>query len=203
MASNTEHLKLLIMDPVVDKDTTFNLKTMLNENWEKIDAAFPELLRLINGRAQIDFGSYVGTGTYGEESSNRLEFPFAVRIVAVIAMSSKTNSPDFLSIRWMVRPLEASSWQCPFNTDTTGAVSWGDDGKSVSWWVQPTGTNMSSGTSAQLNVAGKTYHYIAIGCGTSVSGSTPDFSYVLSDADKSDIASIVLAALPNAEGVAY
>lgn len=37
MASETEKLKLYMADPVEDADKTFNIDTMLNENWQKID----------------------------------------------------------------------------------------------------------------------------------------------------------------------
>lgn len=37
MASNTQRLNLLKKDPVADGADTFNIETMLNENWEKID----------------------------------------------------------------------------------------------------------------------------------------------------------------------
>lgn len=39
MASYTEYLKLLKKDPVADGADTFNIETMLNENWDKIDAS--------------------------------------------------------------------------------------------------------------------------------------------------------------------
>ncbi len=39
MASNTPNLNLLKKDPVTDGNDTFNIETMLNENWDKIDAA--------------------------------------------------------------------------------------------------------------------------------------------------------------------
>lgn len=39
MASYTEHLKLLKKDPVADGADTFNIQTMLNDNWDKIDEA--------------------------------------------------------------------------------------------------------------------------------------------------------------------
>lgn len=42
MASYTEHLKLLKKDPVQDGSDTFNIQTMLNENWDKIDKAVGE-----------------------------------------------------------------------------------------------------------------------------------------------------------------
>lgn len=39
MASYTENLNLLMKDPVADGADTFNIETMLNENWKKIDGA--------------------------------------------------------------------------------------------------------------------------------------------------------------------
>lgn len=39
MASYTSNLNLLKKDPVVDGSDTFNIETMLNDNWDKIDAA--------------------------------------------------------------------------------------------------------------------------------------------------------------------
>jgi len=38
MSTNTTNLVLYKADPVVDKDNTFNIKTMLNDNWDKLDA---------------------------------------------------------------------------------------------------------------------------------------------------------------------
>lgn len=43
MASYTEKLKLLKKDPILDGDDTFNIETMLNENWDKIDEKVGEL----------------------------------------------------------------------------------------------------------------------------------------------------------------
>ena len=43
MASNTEFLDLLMKDPVADQNDTFNIETMLNENWRKIDANSKEI----------------------------------------------------------------------------------------------------------------------------------------------------------------
>lgn len=43
MASNTPNLNLLKKDPVTDGNDTFNIQTMLNENWDKIDAAVGEV----------------------------------------------------------------------------------------------------------------------------------------------------------------
>lgn len=43
MASNTPKLNLLKKDPTTDGNETFNIKTMLNDNWDKIDVAVGDL----------------------------------------------------------------------------------------------------------------------------------------------------------------
>lgn len=40
MATTTPNLALLKKDPVADGADTFNIETMLNENWDKVDAAY-------------------------------------------------------------------------------------------------------------------------------------------------------------------
>ncbi|MGG4341019.1 phage tail protein [Paenibacillus lautus] len=44
MASNTPNLGLLKKDPMVDGNETFNIETMLNENWDKVDEAVGQVL---------------------------------------------------------------------------------------------------------------------------------------------------------------
>ncbi|GGH28529.1 tail fiber protein [Paenibacillus segetis] len=43
MASNTPKLNLLKKNPATDGNETFNIKTMLNDNWDKIDVAVGDL----------------------------------------------------------------------------------------------------------------------------------------------------------------
>jgi hypothetical protein len=37
LSSNTQRLELLKKDPIADGNDTFNITTMLNDNWDKID----------------------------------------------------------------------------------------------------------------------------------------------------------------------
>ncbi|MCG8499984.1 MAG: hypothetical protein MJB12_06200, partial [Firmicutes bacterium] len=37
MASNTQNLNLYKADPVADANDTFNIDTLVNDNWDKID----------------------------------------------------------------------------------------------------------------------------------------------------------------------
>ncbi|MGG0823348.1 hypothetical protein ABE099_10745 [Paenibacillus turicensis] len=39
MSSKTKNLGLLKKDPILDKNDTFNIQTMLNDNWDKLDGA--------------------------------------------------------------------------------------------------------------------------------------------------------------------
>lgn len=43
MSSNTPNLNLLKKNPATDGNETFNVQTMLNENWDKIDEAIGDL----------------------------------------------------------------------------------------------------------------------------------------------------------------
>ncbi|WP_018885087.1 pyocin knob domain-containing protein [Paenibacillus massiliensis] len=47
MGSNTTNLNLLKKDPITDGDQTFNIETMLNDNWDKIDTGFGDLTEKI------------------------------------------------------------------------------------------------------------------------------------------------------------
>ena len=71
MASNTQYLNLYKKDPVADASDTFNITTMLNENWDKLDAAW--LARIINGKtittATLSAGTWDETNkTYSFET---------------------------------------------------------------------------------------------------------------------------------------
>ncbi|GAA0181421.1 hypothetical protein SH2C18_39570 [Clostridium sediminicola] len=43
MPSNTENLNLYKIDPSTDGNSTFNIETILNDNWDKIDNKFKEV----------------------------------------------------------------------------------------------------------------------------------------------------------------
>ena len=47
MATYTQTLQLLKKDPVMDGTDTFNIETMLNENWDKLDAHAKAMLSVV------------------------------------------------------------------------------------------------------------------------------------------------------------
>lgn len=54
MASNTPNLDLYKKDPLTDGQDTFNIETMLNDNWDKIDAAFEDVETKQGAQEKVD-----------------------------------------------------------------------------------------------------------------------------------------------------
>ena len=61
MASYTPNLNLLMKDPVADGADTFNIETMLNQNWEKIDR---QVLLAMAAAAAYDAGTTYRKGDF-------------------------------------------------------------------------------------------------------------------------------------------
>lgn len=85
MASNTPNLNLLKKDPVTDGNDTFNIRTMLNENWDKIDAAvgdmdIPDASLTVKGKVQLSSAT-------DSSAEDKAATPKAVKDVALEAKS--------------------------------------------------------------------------------------------------------------------
>ena len=111
---------------------------------------------------QVYTGSYVGTGTYGESNPNTLTFPFEPKFVFICARSSTTPNPDGTGSSSSSGALLVydSPLNIRFGNNAAGGLShveW--EGNSVSWYW-PSGTYAAF---YQLNSAGITYNYVAIG----------------------------------------
>ncbi|WP_110931953.1 hypothetical protein [Paenibacillus bouchesdurhonensis] len=72
MASNTEHLNLLKKDPVADGNEYFDIETMLNDNWDKIDEAMGDISS-IPTKAKDAAGAITELFQSGVDGKNRLE----------------------------------------------------------------------------------------------------------------------------------
>lgn len=85
MASNTPNLNLLKKDPMIDGDDTFNIKTMLNDNWDKIDAAMgqvdiPDASLTVKGKVQLSSAT-------DSAAENQAATPKAIKDAALQAKS--------------------------------------------------------------------------------------------------------------------
>lgn len=99
MASYTPNLNLYKKDPIADGNDFFNIKTMMNDNWDKIDEkvkdALDDIGDLQSEQVRIATGSYVGTGTYGASNPCSLTFPFPPKFVCVTgSLTNVTGMPN-------------------------------------------------------------------------------------------------------------
>ena len=166
MSSYTSNLNLLKKDPTTDGNDTFNIKTMLNDNWDKIDDFCN------SSKAKIKMGTYVGTGTSGSDNANMLTFDFAPKLIFIIGQGGYTyNGHDYNVRAILIRnSSNASSFGTAakltpsysagsfYNAGLT--VNW--ETNSVSWYVNNNQNNEISKT-LQLNFTNVTYYYVAIG----------------------------------------
>ena len=141
MASYTPNLNLYKKDPIADGNDFFNIKTMMNDNWDKIDeavkAALDDIGDLQIEQVRIATGSYVGTGTYGASNPCSLTFPFPPKILHVICVD------DGSSITWCGEPRHGEILYFSLNDNT------------LSWYTN------DPDTITQMNVSGWQYYYAA------------------------------------------
>ena len=110
------------------------LRTDFNEDNRKIDAALGEM-------PKIAVGSYTGTGEYGADHPNTLEFPFSPRLLAVFP---RTGGSSLLYPRGVLKGNTAS------NGHSSGDIALSWEGSTVSWYS----TDSGGDASCQLNHSG-------------------------------------------------
>ena len=130
------------------------LRTDFNEDNAKIDNA----LTLLSGRLQVEFGSYVGTGTFGPGTQNTITFSITPKIIIVVADTQSTSHPGALF-------LAGQQYSNGFgNTSSHGqyglTLSWGENTLS---WTTKFAANNGANAHGQLNASGVTYRYAVIG----------------------------------------
>lgn len=156
----TKYYIMAMADEPVEEGTELNKATLLTDATAGLfgltDAAVPDdILALIaSGRAQIETGSYVGTGTKGESNPNTLTFGFEPKMVLIVSDTGSVNrnaliAPYLWNAHYMWTGSDISSGYYARNTVTI-------NGNSMSWWT-------STNDTGQLNASGKTYYWTAIG----------------------------------------
>ena len=148
MASNhTAHFGLnqwAATDPVLRED--------FNADNQKIEAA-------MGGMAKIAMGNYVGTGVYGTGNENTLTFDFKPKLLVIQSESSSQFLQYGYSWNWCLAiqgtqkmyTYSSSSDSRDFKSCT---FSW--DENTVTWQCTYT-------SSAQFNLSGSKYYYLALG----------------------------------------
>lgn len=149
---------------VVDKQN--EMKTAL----ESGDNNF--IVEFAKSSANIEAGSYIGTGTYGKKNQNSLTFSFEPKFVHIIGTSTTgvvgSNEIQFVSgseVAYYASYYRANSADVYYVPQWKKInVAW--DGNAIRWYNGETiytDTIISIVTDAQMNTSGVTYRYIAIG----------------------------------------
>ena len=123
---------------------------------------------MINARARIATGSYVGTGTYGKDNPCTLTFDFKPIMVFIYTsnMGWLFGSDGDTEVTHTLMALHGaesaqrhSSISAGYRGDVFDHFTWGDTSFS---WYSYINSEVEDGT-VQLNAEGATYHYLAIG----------------------------------------
>ena len=106
------------------------------------------------GAAQMEYGTYVGTGTWGKDNPNKIKFSFAPVLIIVGSSQSLYNNIGITSIMlWM-------NGTTPWNTTANNATLSEDN--EFSWYYSTAGSTADA-DNQQYNIEGRTYGYIALG----------------------------------------
>lgn len=130
------------------------------------DEALAVAYSILTGKAKIQTGSYIGTGTYGSSNPCKLEFDFTPRVLIVLGAvySVETNGTFTGNSVIFTSDMEAldaiGSYydsSLGYNVSTSGTLYLTFANNAVSWYCTAAYADL------QLNSSGTTYRYIAIG----------------------------------------
>lgn len=148
-----------------------NLKDTLDISSSKLTGNFPA--NRISGTLPVnimpvgsgfcEYGSYVGTGNYGDSNKNSIIFSITPNLLVVQSQDGTMNFPTIF--------VRSKSYTMSSTNNRGGellSVTWGNN--SINWYVSGgawTYTSTSIGTTysanGQLNKSGTIYKYVAIG----------------------------------------
>lgn len=128
-----------------------------------VQAAVEKLKVGLDGRAKIETGSYVGTGTYGEANPCSLTFEFVPKLVWILGQShnggyylfSESSSYNYrLPCEFLPTTYTAG---CGFGSASGTYGKRSEDGKTIYWYTT------GSDAALQNNRQNYEYYYVAIG----------------------------------------
>lgn len=118
-----------------------------------------EYLGKLGDKARAQFGSYVGTGTYGKSNQNTLNLSFTPKFLLVMNSDKPTSSRSYANFALFVYGVANGITVGPSsaNYEIPLYATWNKN--SVSWY----NSNSDYGETGQMNNSGITYRYVAIG----------------------------------------
>ena len=158
--------------PFVGTDN-FNMETfnnMISQINGGVNSEISDVLAQLGTKAKFQTGSYVGTGTYGEDNPCSLTFDFVPQIVIITAPKTNANVVgNFLASNGSTVAYIGAT----YNNRTSNYVDahiilqYSLTGNTLSWYELYYHRNTDglgfNATEAQFNDYNETYHYIAFG----------------------------------------
>lgn len=117
------------------------------ENGQSGDYWYTRLGQIGEGMTKIETGSYVGTGTYGEDNPNSLTFGFVPKVVFIYPKEPSLNAAGVVAVYGAIYAMDHAT-----NRDIS--IIWSN--KQMSWYS-------SSAPIRQFNDTDVKYIYVAIG----------------------------------------
>lgn len=122
------------------------------------------LSQAVSGRAQIAFGTYTGTGTYGSSNPTSLTFDFEPKLLWVnwnerggeLFANAWTVSSGCIPLTYQFMVLRGASEVLLNREGSVSTLSFSWNSKTVSWYSNADAWD-------QLNVSRSTYTYFALG----------------------------------------
>ena len=133
-----------------------------NDAFQKIKTLIDGVQSSVDGKHNIQTGSYVGTGTSGSANPCSLTFDFKPKFIGIFKLVTDAQNFSIMNtLDWFVYPSNASACTDGYRLDSypfCRFVTWGDN--YVSWYVYGNGANITAEN--QRNILGETYYYIAL-----------------------------------------
>lgn len=145
---------LATIDTTVNTEVAEQLQAILDTTLSKEGNAAESKAtgEAIAARAQVVYGTYVGTGTFGADNPNTLTADFDIKLALVYENNTRSSM--------LLAPKGLTSAHITHNdVEQPQVLTW--DGNIFSWYYNYTGSY--DGSPQQLNENGTTYHYILIG----------------------------------------
>jgi len=162
MSSNTTKIGLYKANPITDPNDNFNLDTLLNNNWDKIDAAVGNKAELPVANSKDTLITSTNTQTiasYTPIVSGNFEIKAYLRVLSAVNVTILVNYTDVIGVQTKAILPENTGL---FFTSTSGVQSY----KAGSYPLKPLFINAKAGSTITLtaiaSVANQAYISSAI-----------------------------------------
>ncbi len=149
---------LVRADEPIEVGTPLNKASLLSDDTVaalKLQQSNPtvnDALLSLCGKAEIEHGSYIGTGTYGENGKTEINFSNQANMVVIC--------PDYLHRELPVVIKGQTELWTGNSSDYACSVEWGDTYLRI--WSKDRYVEANIRATAQLNSNGQIYYYVAI-----------------------------------------